>query len=119
MDIRIGYEFVYDCPQATPMILTLDVHPSRAADIVREPTLETDPDVPQTSYVDTFGNICRRIVAPAGGIRLYADGVVRDNGQPDVVVPDAPQHAVETLPSETLIFLLSSRYCEVDLMLDL
>ena len=65
MHIHIGYEFVYDCPQPTPMILTLDVHPSRAADIVREPTLRTDPEVPQTSYVDTFGNVCRRIVAPA------------------------------------------------------
>src|SRR4029077_13181240 len=60
MHIHVGYEFVYDCPQPTPMILTLDVHPSRAADIVREPTLRTDPEVPQTSYVDTFGNVCRR-----------------------------------------------------------
>ena len=28
MKIRIGYEFVYACPQATPMILTLRVHPT-------------------------------------------------------------------------------------------
>src|SRR4051812_7956897 len=119
MQIHVGYEFFYDCPQPTPMILTLDVHPSRAADIVREPTLRTDPAVPQTSYIDTFGNVCRRIVAPAGGIRIYADGVVKDSGKHDVVVPDAPQHPVEALPSETLLFLLPSRYCEVDLMLDL
>src|SRR5687767_5017969 len=98
MQIRVGYEFVYECAHPTPMILTLDVHPSRAADIVREPTLKTDPVVPQTTYSDTFGNVCRRVVAPAGGIRVYADGVVNDTGQPDVVVPDAPQHPVETLP---------------------
>ena len=33
---------------------------------------------------------------------------------PDRVVPDAPQHAVEDLPEETLLFLLGSRYCETD-----
>ena len=26
MKIRIGYELIYDCPQPTPMILTLNVH---------------------------------------------------------------------------------------------
>ena len=119
MHIRIGYEFVYECLLPTPMILTLDVHPSRTADIVREPTLRTDPDVPQMSYIDMFGNVCRRVVAPAGGIRIYAEGVVNDTGQPDVVVPDAPQHLVDELPSDTLLYLLPSRYCEVDLMLEL
>jgi hypothetical protein len=27
MKIRAGYEISYDCPQPTPMILTLSVHP--------------------------------------------------------------------------------------------
>ena len=47
-------------------------------------------------------------------MRLSADGVVRDSGQPDVVAPSAPQHAVEDLPAETLVYLLGSRYCETD-----
>jgi transglutaminase-like putative cysteine protease len=119
MKIRVGYEFVYEGPQPTPMILMLDVHPSRAGDIVRDPGLRTDPAVAQTSYTDSYGNACRRIVAPAGSIRIYADGVVRDSGEPDPVVPDAIQHAVEDLPADTLLYLLPSRYCEVDLMLEL
>ena len=119
MHIRVGYEFVYGCPRRTPMIVTLDVHPSRAADVIVAPELRTDPEVPVTAYSDTFGNICRRLVAPAGGIRLYADGIVRDSGEHDPVTPDAQQHPVEDLPSDTLLFLLASRYCEVDLMLDL
>ena len=52
-------------------------------------------------------------------VKIYADGVVRDSGEPDPVVPDALQHPVEDLPSDTLLFLLPSRYCEVELMLDL
>ena len=34
MKIRIGYELLYDCPQPTPMMLMLNVHPSRAADVI-------------------------------------------------------------------------------------
>jgi hypothetical protein len=34
MQIRVGYELVYDCPQPTPMVLMLTIHHSRAADLV-------------------------------------------------------------------------------------
>ena len=34
MYIRIGYELIYDCPQPTPMILTLNVHYSGVSDLV-------------------------------------------------------------------------------------
>ena len=118
MHIRVGYEIVYECPQPTPMILALHVHPSRVQDLVVPDQLYTAPPLPITSYADTFGNVCSRIVAPAGETRLFCEGVVNDSGEPDPVVPSARQHAVEDLPSETLQFLLPSRYCETDLMLD-
>ena len=51
---------------------------------------------------------------PAGTLRLFGDGVVRDSGLPDVVAPSAPQHAVEDLPADTIAYLLGSRYCETD-----
>ena len=50
------------------------------------------------------------------GFRIKGNGVVRDTGLPDVVVPSAQQHAVKDLPEETLVFLLGSRYCETDLL---
>ena len=40
--------------------------------------------------------------------------LIEDSGRPDPSDPNAPAHPVEELPTETLIFLLSSRYCEVD-----
>ena len=33
MQIRVGYEMVYRCPQPTPMILTLNVHYTRVRPI--------------------------------------------------------------------------------------
>jgi transglutaminase-like putative cysteine protease len=116
MKIQIGYEFIYNFPQATPMILTISVHYSRASDVIIPDHLTTDPPVPITAYRDGFGNWCNRMVAPPGRMRISARGVVRDTGTPDVIAPSAMQHDVQDLPEETLVFLLGSRYCETDLL---
>jgi transglutaminase-like putative cysteine protease len=118
MQIHVGYELIYNCPQPTPMILVLNVHYSRASDIVTSDYLTTDPSIPITAYRDAFGNWCSRIVAPAGRTRLKSSAVVRDTGEPDVVVTSAQQHAVEDLPEETLVYLMGSRYCETDRLSD-
>ncbi len=64
--------------------------------------------------MDGFGNVCTRIVAPQGRLRLTASAVVNDTGEPDAVPQMARQHPVEDLPEESLVFLLGSRYCETD-----
>jgi len=114
MQIRIGYELVYNFPQPTPIILTLNVHFSRASDVVRPDQLTSSPSIPFVSYRDSFGNWCSRVVAPAGRVRFSAEGLVNDTGAPDVVAPQARQHTIQELPEETLLFLLGSRYCETD-----
>lgn len=116
MLIHIGYELDYCCPQPTPMILTLNVHYSRASDLMAPDHLRTTPAIPVSSYRDSFGNWCSRIVAPEGHLRIMSDAYVRDSGQPDTVVYGAQQLAVQDLPEETLVFLLGSRYCETDLL---
>lgn len=116
MQIRVGYGLVYECPQPTPMILTLSVHYTRASDLVVADHLTTDPSVRIAGYRDAFGNWCQRIVAPAGRIRIASSAVVRDSGLPDETGPSAPQHPVQDLPEETLVYLLGSRYCETDLL---
>jgi transglutaminase-like putative cysteine protease len=116
MQIRVGYELIYDCPQPTPMILTLNIHYSRASDIIVPDHLITSPSIPVTAYRDAFGNWCSRIVAPKGEIKLSADALVNDKGERDVVVASARQVPVQDLPEETLVFLLGSRYCETDLL---
>ena len=114
MKIRVGFEMIYDFPQATPLIAVVGTHFTRASDVISPDHLITSPSVPITPYRDGFGNWCSRIVAPAGRVRLFADGTVRDSGLPDVVVPSAVQHAVEDLPPDTIVYLLGSRYCETD-----
>lgn len=116
MQIRIGYELVYECVQPTPMILTLHVHSSRVSDLVSPDHLLITPSVPVMAYHDSYGNWCSRIVAPQGQVRFTTDTLLRDRGEADGYVPDALQHQLQELPAETLLFLLGSRYCETDLL---
>jgi transglutaminase-like putative cysteine protease len=114
MKIRAGYEISYDCPQPTPMILTLSVYPSRIPDLLTVDRIRLDPPIPVNTYHDSFDNFCHVIRAPAGRLTISADFLVRDKGEPDEMAPQAEQHALEDLPAEILIYLLGSRYCETD-----
>ena len=118
MQIRLGYELIYDCPQPTPMLLMLNVHYTRVSDLVEPDHLVTTPAVPIRGYRDGFGNWCSRIVAPAGQTRLTANAIINDTGEPDVIAVDAPQHTLPDLPDDALVFLLGSRYCETDRLAD-
>jgi len=116
MHIRVGYELQYEFPQPTPIIANLNVHYSRASDIVQPDQMRTMPHVPITAYRDGFGNWCTRLVAPTGLFTITADGIVADSGTVDPVVIGAVQHPLFELPEDTLVFLLGSRYCETDRM---
>jgi len=118
MQIRLGYELIYDCPQPTPMLLMLNVHYTRVSDLVEPDHLVTTPAVPIRGYRDGFGNWCSRIVAPAGQTRLTTNAIIKDTGEPDVIAVDAPQHTLPDLPDDALVFLLGSRYCETDRLAD-
>ena len=92
----------------------LKIHSTRAKDLVGPDQLITEPWVPFSEYRDSFENICTRLVAPAGRVRIAGSAVVQDSGQPDETAPWTGQQAVPELPENTLIYLLGSRYCETD-----
>ena len=119
MHIKYGYKIEIICAQPTPLIAMLDIHPSRRSDIAPEETvgltsLADGSHQRSDIYQDQFGNICRRAVAPAGGLLLSGEGVINDTGRPDPQQPGARAIAPENLPDETLVYLLGSRYCETD-----
>ena len=69
-------------------------------------------------YVDSFGNRCWRLVAPAGQLDIRYDAMVEVSDEPDPVVPNAALVPVDQLPPEALVFTLPSRYVQSDLLLD-
>jgi transglutaminase-like putative cysteine protease len=118
MKIRIGYDIVYECPQPTFMIHLLNVHYSRVGDLHAPDHMTTSPAVPLSGYRDSFGNWCTRMVAPAGETRLRADTIINDSGQLEPRVPSAQETPVDRLPDDALVFLLGSRYCETDRLME-
>jgi transglutaminase-like putative cysteine protease len=52
-------------------------------------------------------------------MRISTDTVVNDTGLPDRTVLNAAQVPVEELPEDALVFLLASRFCDSDRLLDL
>jgi transglutaminase-like putative cysteine protease len=114
MKIRAGYSISYNCPQPTPMILQLSVHPSRIADLITWDRMSFEPAIPVNTYHDSFGNFCHVIRAPVGRLTMTTDFSIWDKGEPDVVAPAAKQQELEDLPVDVLIYLLGSRYCETD-----
>ena len=119
MKFRVGYELQYEFPQPTPIMMMLNMHFTRVSDLATPDHISVTPSVPISGYRDSYGNWCSRFLAPAGNVRISTDAVVRDSGQPDPVVPHARQVPVEELPEEAVVFLLASRFCDSDKLLDL
>ena len=116
MLIRLGYDIRFEIGQAVPLIALLSVHPSRRAYLKDADGVFVNPHVNAEEYYDSFGNICTRILAPAGTLRLTNSTVIEDCGLPDAECPGAREVPVEELPPETIRFLMSSRFCQVDLL---
>ncbi|MBK5966218.1 transglutaminase [Thiocystis minor] len=119
MLIRVGYDIIFEHPAPMPIIAMLYLHPSRHQTIRRGEYLLVEPSVQVSEYTDVFGNRCGRLLAPAGQVRFWNDAVVEDDGLPDRQSPGAEQHEIYDLPDTTLTYLMPSRYCEVDRMVDL
>ena len=114
MLIKTGYDITFEMDAPTPMSLLLSVHPSRQNDLRSPETISFDPPIPQRRMLDAFGNVCTRILAPAGRLTISADVLVADSGLPDVVAPEAVQVPVEALPDDVMLYLMASRYCDTD-----
>lgn len=114
MLIRYGYEITVTCPQTTAMVCLLSVHDDRKKDIRVPEKFFTTPIIPSTTYRDLFGNLCRRLNAPAGDLTLWGDATIEDNGEPDEIDVAAREIPPVDLPHESLVYLMGSRYCETD-----
>jgi len=113
---RVGCEFIYEAPAPTPAIAQVFVRPDGDHRIVAE-RRGLEPEAAFREFCDGFGNRVGRFVVPEGTFTLRYDALVEVSGEPDPVVPEAPQTPVEELPDEALRFVLPSRYCQSDRLL--
>ena len=122
MLIRSEFAIEFNLPQTVPMTGLLRLHPTLDAAargperLVVEHVAEDGGKtvVAVEDFADAFGNRCARFVGPRGHLRIAGSSLVECEAVPDPIRTEAQQHHVEDLPTETLQFLLSSRYCQVD-----
>jgi transglutaminase-like putative cysteine protease len=69
-----------------------------------------------TEFVDSYGNLCQRLVVPQGRMRIAVEVTMQVDAH-IAVAPDAPQTPITDLPADVLHYLLQSRYCPSDKML--
>lgn len=108
MFLEAGCEIAFDVDAPTPMVLMLRPR-SGAGQWVAQELYALTPPVPVMEYVDGYGNLCQRLVAPAGNFRVHTTVGVETADAIDVSV-GAPFVSVQELPDSVLQYLLPSRY---------
>jgi transglutaminase-like putative cysteine protease len=117
MWLRIACKLAFEVSVPTPFIFMLRPRSSAQQWIARE-VYTLYPSVEVTEYMDTYGNLCQRMIAPPGLFVVQTSADIRTSEAIDVV-PDAAFNEVQTLPDGVLTYLLPSRYCESDKLGDL
>lgn len=112
MRLQAGCTLHFEAQAPTPLVLMLRPR-SGAGQWIETEAYQMTPHVAVSEYTDSYGNLCQRLVVPAGPFEVRTE-VVAD--APDVIDVDeaAPYIPVENLPDDVLQFLLPSRYCESD-----
>jgi transglutaminase-like putative cysteine protease len=117
MHIRFGYELIYSTPVPTHMVLMLHTHLGPGQRYLVADRMQLSRAIPLKYYADGFGNTCTRLELPSGATRVTTDALIEDTGRPEATMPAAQEHPVRELPQEVLQFLLSSRYCDTEVLM--
>jgi transglutaminase-like putative cysteine protease len=117
MHIRFGYELIYSTPVPTHMILMLHTQLGRGQNYIVADHMQISRSITPQYHTDGFGNTCTRVELPSGPTRITADGLIEDSGCPEPMDLNAPEHALRELPFEVMQFLLSSRYCDTEVLM--
>ena len=126
MRLRVGCRFEHEASTPTAAIALVEPHfhswdgkfpRGEVPNAIVEERWSSEPRVGSTSFVDVYGNRCRRLVLPEGFSTFSYDALVTVSPDPDPVPgPGDVQHRIEALPDEVLHWLLASRLCESDLL---
>jgi transglutaminase-like putative cysteine protease len=117
MQVRVGCEFRYRAPAPTPTIWQVRPRPEGPHYLLSH-TWSTAPALPVSTYLDMYGNVCDRLSLVEGENLIRYDATVDVPSGVDEIGAGAPQHPIEDLPDEALVYLLPSRFCLSDLLHD-
>ena len=117
LQVRVGCALAFEFERPTPAVFLVRPEDGGSHHVIRE-DWATQPAAVYHDYTDLFGNACRRLTLPQGGVSLRYDAIVETSSQPDALDWNVEQHLVQDLPDEVLVYTLPSRYCLSDVLGD-
>ena len=117
LHVRVGCEFELTCAAPTPAVVMVEPKLESSLALVEE-HWDVQPETSFREGVDALGNDVRRLVLPEGEILFRYDAIVTTLSEADPTDPDAQQIDPHELSDETLIYLLPSRYCPSDALVE-
>lgn len=115
--VRVGCEFVYLAEIPTPTVFQVQPLDEEPVTVQREQSA-VEPEVDSHGYTDVYGNPCLRLILPAGRSSFRFEALVEVPDATEDADEDAAELAPESLPDETLLYTLPSRYCLPDMLGD-
>ncbi len=112
MWLRTQFDLSFEIVEPTPFVLMLRPRSSPWQWTARE-TYRLSPSVAVTEFIDPYGNLCQRLIAPPGPFAVHTSAEVMTADSSERA-PGAPFVEVQYLPDAALTYLLPSRYCESD-----
>jgi transglutaminase-like putative cysteine protease len=112
MWLRTTCGLTFNIPAPIPFVLMLRPRSGAQQWIARE-EYRLEPSVPVFEFTDQYGNLCQRLIAPAGVFKVHTSAEVMTADYIDQN-PGAPFVEIQNLPDVVLSYLLPSRYCESD-----
>ncbi len=108
--VRVGCEFAFAVPDRVSAVFQVEPQDEPRQRLL-EQSLSFLPGGTQTTYQDTFGNKCSRLLLDPGPFSLRYDATLEVPRIPDDADFDAAEVPVAEVPSEVLLFLLPSAFC--------
>jgi transglutaminase-like putative cysteine protease len=109
--LAVGCEFQLDAPQAVAAVVQVAPCPQPGVQIQRE---QWSAGCDHHGYLDHYANRCERFGLVAGHSVIAYEAELLLTDPADVIEPDAAETPVESLPDETLSFVMPSRFCLPD-----
>jgi transglutaminase-like putative cysteine protease len=107
-----GFNLAYECSDFTPMVFMVHLRPEEAINLMQPEYMTLYPEVEFSNYIDSFGNLCTRLIAPPGRLSIWNRFAMAVDELPEEMPVYAYQHSVPELPEDTLQYLIGSRYCD-------
>ncbi len=117
MELSAGCHLSFEAIAPSPLILMLRPRSGMGQRVIQE-DCRFEPTVPVVEYIDSYGNLCQRLIVPSGVFQVDTTAIVETSDTIDIQ-PEAAFVPVEELPAYALQFLLPSRYCQSDLLREL